>query len=294
MSPDGRCIVCNIDLDGCRYHIVNSYFPNDDDDKKVYINSMYPLISSNYPVIWGGDFNFAMAPDIDRYPPRNYNDPLHNEVTQLINDFELVDSCRKMIPFNPCFTFSRGSSKSRIDYIFCSKNIVIKQYEQQDCAHSDHDIIAAKIMYSDNRTRGKGLWKNKTKFFSDENFLPKFKTFWEKNLHDNHSRVGSKSWWIDFKYQVKKFFLNFEDDAQKIRLDEISNMKILLERHKYLVNMNPQNNSFVKQYYDVKEKLAKKQIENIRETVTYEQASNLANGDMPTKSFFQKLKKTPN
>ena len=67
LSPDGRCIVANFEFNGLRYHLVNTYVP-DCNDKKSFIISLYPLISSQYPIILGGDFNLATNAIIDRYP----------------------------------------------------------------------------------------------------------------------------------------------------------------------------------------------------------------------------------
>ena len=39
VTADGRCIVADIDLGGCRYHLVNVYFPNDSSEKLSFLNS---------------------------------------------------------------------------------------------------------------------------------------------------------------------------------------------------------------------------------------------------------------
>ena len=62
LTADGRCIVMDVVIDGCRFHVVNTYFPIEGKEKKPFIRSLYPLISSNFPIIWGGDFNLVVDP----------------------------------------------------------------------------------------------------------------------------------------------------------------------------------------------------------------------------------------
>ena len=69
LTSDGRCIVLDINFDGCKYHIINTYFPIEGKEKKPFITSLYPLVSSNFPIIWGGDFNLVLDPIKDRYLP---------------------------------------------------------------------------------------------------------------------------------------------------------------------------------------------------------------------------------
>ena len=171
LTSDGRCIAFDVECNGNRFHMVNTYFPNEDNDIKSFIFSMYPLVSSQYPIIWGGDFNLAPNAKLDRFPTRVSNDTHINDLFLLINTFNLVDICRKMFPNKPLFSFRRGLSKSRIDHFYVSKNLNVESYFHEDFPTSDHDIITIKVLYSSTSiSRGKGYWKNKTKIYESEHF----------------------------------------------------------------------------------------------------------------------------
>ena len=116
--------------------------------KKTFILSLYPLISSQYPVIWGGDFNLTPNAKFDRFPSQLYNDTHSNELILLTDTFDLYDICRKFHPSDNIYSFRRGHSKSRIDQFYGSKNITVDSYQHQDFPTSDHYIISIRVLNS--------------------------------------------------------------------------------------------------------------------------------------------------
>ena len=186
LTPDGRCIAIDIKVNNFRYHVVNTYFPIDSSVKKSFILSLYPIVSSQYPVIWGGDFNLVLNALLDRYPSKSLQDDHSSDLEQIISStFDMQDVCRKMYPSRRFFTFRRGLSKSRIDHFYINKNIHFDSYTQQDFASSVHDVISIRLLHQKTNLRGKGFWRNKTKVYGLENFITKFKDFWAQNLYEN-------------------------------------------------------------------------------------------------------------
>ena len=53
---------------------------------------------------------------LDREPSRYANDAGYNELSDLMKTYDLEDIFRKQNPDKKVFTFSRGDSKSRIDF----------------------------------------------------------------------------------------------------------------------------------------------------------------------------------
>ena len=238
----------------------------------------------------GGDFNLALSSSIDRYPVRDYKDAHVPDLESLIDTFDLHDACRKLYPSRPFFSFRRGQTKSRIDHFFISKNCIIDSYQHQDFSSSDHDIISVSVIIQNTLCRGKGFWKNRTKIYDSENFIDKFKEFWDENLRKNWKRY-SGSWWLETKFQIKKCLIKMNKEFEDTQNEEIISTKLSLERKKFLANMDPENKSLSKKYYECKEDLAKKQISMIQNKVMHDQVFDITHGDLPTKTFFEKLKK---
>ena len=154
-----------------------------------------------------------------------------SDLGDLVNVFDLQDVCRKIYPVKPFFSFRRGLSKSRIDLFFSSKNCILDNYQHQDFSLSDHDIISTSIATQSTYLKGKGFWKNRTKLYDSENFIDKFKKFWAENLRKNWKRC-SGSWWLETKFQIKRFLIKMNNKSNYEQDDEILNPKISLERKK--------------------------------------------------------------
>ena len=114
---NGRVIATDIEIFKDRFHLINTYFPDDSKERKSFINSLYPLIASRYPIIWCGDHNMVTNPVLDRVPSRRVKDSYTNELVNLLDVFSLRDVCREKYPIQYIYTFHRGGSKSRIDKI---------------------------------------------------------------------------------------------------------------------------------------------------------------------------------
>ena len=232
LACNGRCIVLDIELDGCRYHLINTYFPIENSEKKSFIISLYPLISSNYPIIWAGDFNLTLDTQLDRFPAQKTKDPYSYNLSQLIKTFDLKDVFRELFPSKRVFTFKRGTSKSRIDRAYVSSNVIVTKYEQEIFSLSDHDLIKVDVIFQNNETKGRGIWKNKSKMYAEEDFGEKFENFWEYHLKNSKKEVNDIGWWLVTKKKIKKFLTEFEEIKKNGDEIEIRNLKISLERKK--------------------------------------------------------------
>ena len=115
--------------------------------------------------------------------------------------------CRELYPCKSFFSFRRGGVKSRIDRFYVTSNVRIESYDQEDFSVSDHDLIKVEFVYQGNSTRGKGLWRNKTKLYGEVDFKEKFSGFWESFLCENVS--FSQGWWLKAKAKIKKIFVKF-------------------------------------------------------------------------------------
>ena len=126
--------------------------------------------------------------------------------------------------------------------------------------------------------------------YDSDNFIDKFKEFWAENLQKNWKRC-SGSWWLETKFQIKRFLIKMNNKINDEQDDEIINQKILLERKKFLTTLYPDRKVVNENYYKCKKDLAKKQIDKIKDRIIHDRVSEISLGDMPTKDFFEKLKR---
>jgi exonuclease III len=75
-----------------------------------------------------GDFNCAIQKNLDRNPPQQLDDISVREFQSMLHRNDLFDVWRKLNSETKRYTFKRGKSKSRIDYILCSNAVSSKVF----------------------------------------------------------------------------------------------------------------------------------------------------------------------
>ena len=152
--------------------MINSYFPNENEEKFNFIQNMYKYVMSNLPIIWGGDFNLTEDNTIDRWPERAGHDTHFNHLKHVFETFNLVDVCRVFLPIQRVYTFKRTYNgnvvRSRIDRLMSTKHFDLLAYEQYDCEFSDQEIISIQIQYQSKLVFGQGTCRNNTKIYNCE------------------------------------------------------------------------------------------------------------------------------
>ena len=290
-DDEGRIIVLDVDVFGSKFHLVNTYFPNEPYLKNDFITKLYPYLSSNYPVMWCGDYNIATNPKIDRLPSANAHDYCGADLKELVEYYNFTDVCRYLYPNRKIFTYKGLTGQSRIDKILISPNIAIVSYDQLDMLVSDHDLIMAQVQYKSMIKWGKSRWRNNCSIYNDTDFLEKHKVFWILESQ-NVSRVRNPNkWWINTKYQFKLKGIKQGMDTSIKKKRQLQMMESGLQGIGLEILNDPNNLALYKKYDSIKKDLAKKQLENVKEKIFKEKASNILHGPKPTKQFFMKYRK---
>ena len=298
-NQDSRVISTDFEICGSKFHLVNSYFPNDGAERYAFIQSIYKYVMSSYPLVWGGDFNMTADNRIDRWPPKPTNDAHTHVLKQAVETFNLRDSCRVIYPNRKLFTWKskKGNdgtcSMSRIDKVFVSKHFKIVGYSQKDCFDSDHEIITAQLQYQSIATFGKGPWRNNTKFFKREDFPEKFEILLNR-LKDvkRYSYYGNfNRWWNEFKYDVKVMLIQLGKDNSRSERRDLGMMKHSLDQIQRAMSEYPWNKVLVKQYFEFKNKVRIKNLKSVKERLFKDDVNKFLFGDSPTKEFFETFKR---
>ena len=144
--------------------------------------------------IIGGDFNCVSKYDIDRNLFERSNkvsrDEGEAELANLQNIFDLEDVWRRRHPITKMYTFSRGKSKSRIDYFLCSKAIdnEIESAKITNCIFSDHDVVEIKLNTCKTE-RGPGIWMFNSSLLTDNHYIEIIESFWNSWCNKKTSLV---------------------------------------------------------------------------------------------------------
>ena len=126
-DDEGRLISFSSKSDNDQvYQFTNIYAPNNGKHRRKFLKNLQPILQkfdTNVHVI-GGDFNCVSKFDLDRNlierSAHTTRDEGEIELADLQNVLNLEDVWRRRHPNTKMYTFSRGNSKSRIDYFLCS------------------------------------------------------------------------------------------------------------------------------------------------------------------------------
>lgn len=158
----------------------------------------------HYEIILG-DFNCVLDKTIDKCPPHRTEDSGLNEFKLLMHRHDLFDIWRNNNPKTKRFSFHRGKTKSRIDYIICSNSLSSKLLDPKikHFPFSDHDICTVKVKLEDIE-RGPGIWVMNLNTIKSETFISVFNTCWSTWKNQINRFETIQEWW-----KVAKTKINF-------------------------------------------------------------------------------------
>ena len=178
----------------------NVYCPNIDEIESIMcINDWLGDMRADNIVI-GGDFNITLDPSRDREwqnqrSVRDYCWQRSRAVKETLQEFSLVDVWRKLNPDASQFTFSRGSSRSRLDYFFISEHLCLPG-AHATCGImppflADHRAVQLKVSPA-SQIRGPGYWKFNNSLLTDDTFVDELSAFISQALSDNEAPEVSR------------------------------------------------------------------------------------------------------
>ena len=181
IDPDGNYVLIEINLPNDLSLIIGSvYGPNE--DKPSFYENLNKLINDigNPNIILGGDWNSTRDFKIDNNNYKKLNNPkITQEITKLMNTYNLIDIWREKNPNTRRYTWLQGVSnkQARLDYFLCNQEL-ISIITGEDILYkyrSDHAPIVMTIILNDQK-RGPGAWKFNNKLLLDKEFIKLIKT----------------------------------------------------------------------------------------------------------------------
>ena len=118
-----RKVITKLESGDDIYNIVNIYAPNNTSERKKFFVGLEHCIQNHISILTG-DFNTAITKE-DR--KSGLNDPCSSQLEKLVNCLQLSDIWKNKHPQNNKYTWESANNsniKSRIDYIFISKNLL--------------------------------------------------------------------------------------------------------------------------------------------------------------------------
>ena len=138
--------------------------------------------------------------------------------------------------------------------------------------------------------RGRGVWRNNVKCYSDDDFKKKIESLWGKCIRDPRAMQNLQKAWGNFKQNFKPFFISYSKEKVLLENRERQFREQGLYNIIHLMNNDPSNTQLRNDYISMKKTMVNERIKSIKEKIFHDNATYLMHGDKPTKCFFDKFK----
>jgi exonuclease III len=227
---NGRYIIIDVVLKMTEFRIFCVYLPNEERERKEFINNLAVFFNINKLFIIGGDFNFVECNDLDKRGGTIYRGEGGKlEFANLKAAADLIDTFRIISPngFQYSWENKLEGVKVRLDRIYVSKSIAksVKSCDYIYCFVSDHKFVHCFLenISSSNSIMGKGFWKANVSVFEDTLFREELSKFCVLNkLQGSHY-----TWWEFMKYSFKNLIITHSSRLSKRFKQKLS----ILERN---------------------------------------------------------------
>jgi len=211
---EGRFLLLDVLLNDVNYVLLNTYAPTK--DKRIlqlsFLDNLSDILKEyvDKRIIWAGDLNTYLQPDIDKYggvqeTPSDYA----LRLIGLMEFYDVIDIWRVRNPDKRMFTWRNrtkaGIVQSRIDYILVSASIsyAVKKTDIVPGIRSDHSMLIITVESDNSDKRGKGFWKFNASLIKDKEYVAMVKKCIEDTKKENKNLVDKSLLWDLIKCQIR-------------------------------------------------------------------------------------------
>ncbi len=248
-DDEGRYILIDMLFSDKKYTICNLYAPtrNHEQDQINVLNSFIDNIQKFEMIntICGGDYNVYLNPRLDKLdtmPDTNDNPIYRQNIISYLDTYSLVDIWRYLNPMLKFFTWHRGKSKSRLDYLFISEHLLntVTKCDILPGIHSDHSLLHLIVGVNHTENRGKGFWKFNSSLIHDSEYVKNLKNI-IKQAGDKYDYIEDKRVkWELIKLEIRSYTLPYTINKKKklCKLEKDLNNRYIELHSKVLANNN--------------------------------------------------------
>ena len=253
-DDEGRAIVAVISNEERTLILANAYFPNDHKAGIKFAENLYLKIIEaqvEYPnsvTICAGDFNLCMSKNDSLDRKETKNETLLADVVRGNNKVIKLEDSYRSVHKNGGYTWKRGSTYSRLDYIFTSNSLLHHiTGAEVDWAFetSDHAAVRVDIIFEEPQ-KGPGITKINTNILEDKNvelkigqeieeMMKQVQTDWNPHLTLEFLKVTIRSIFSSNVSEIKKR-MNYEVNEKEEELNQIEHLKIKLYEKPNILN----------------------------------------------------------
>ena len=178
-DTQGNFIILNVKTIEREFTLINIYGPNRD-NPDFYLKIKKKITDLNLlNIIWGGDWNLVLNPNLDYYNYRNINNKKAQEkVLEIMEDINIIDIWREINPELLRYTWrrTRPLQQSRLDFFLISETLIpfVKDTKIIHGYRSDHSFIAVDFKFK-KEDKNSNFWKFNSSLLKETNCIREVK-----------------------------------------------------------------------------------------------------------------------
>ena len=198
--------------------IVNLYAPNQD-EPSFFVHTLDKTIGHHENIMYIGDFNVAMNPEIDRKGKKHNNKNSCEILNAACEEHLLIDIWRVRNEGVSRYSYIRKKplSASRIDYSLITAGLETKIAScfYIPCASTDHSAYYCSITFQ-KQSRGRGYWKFNNSLLEDSTFVEKMNMLIDQKLAEYNGREPIEKWEL-LKFEISNFSQDWSREKSNSR-----------------------------------------------------------------------------
>ena len=163
-DPQGNFIILNLKTFEHEFTLINIYGPNRD-NPDFYLKMKQKIKDLGLTnIIWGGDWNLVLNPNLDLQNYRHVNNQKSQEiVTEMMDELNIADIWREINQELLQFTWRRARpvlQQSRLDYFLISETLIylVKDTKIMYGYRSDHSFVSLELEFKKDEKK-RNYWK---------------------------------------------------------------------------------------------------------------------------------------
>ncbi|KAJ1169554.1 hypothetical protein NDU88_001447 [Pleurodeles waltl] len=192
----GRALVVDGSWAGEPVRLINVYAPSDVGERRELFQRLRPQLVTSRTIMMGGDFNCILESG-DRCGTRageGWMDDGAKLLAEMVGEASLTDVIGSMGVDARNFTWSRpdGSVRSRIDFVFTSRSVRIRQHSMVTVHFSDHRAFRFQGELTGKFLTGPGTWKLNSSLLGREDVQEELRRTYSEwqDMKDTFQSVG--------------------------------------------------------------------------------------------------------
>ncbi|KAJ1123700.1 hypothetical protein NDU88_002168 [Pleurodeles waltl] len=285
-----RALVVDGSWAGEPVRLINVYAPSDVGERRELFQRLRPQLVTSRTIMMGGDFNCILESGgrCGTMVGEGWMDDAVKLLAEMVGEASLTDVIGSMGPDASNFTWSRpdGSVRSRIDFVFTSKSVRIRQHSLVTVHFSDHRGIRFQGELTGKLLTGPGTWKVNSSLLGREDVHEELRRTYSEwqDMKDTFQSVGE--WWEWVKGRIQDFFKNVGRKAARGRRKEFSRLQQQLQE---LHDLQLRGWDVMNPLEAVKKELSEHFHDKSRRIIFCSKVENLEKGEKCNSFFFKKI-----